>query len=521
MSAHGTSLEDVIEKLKATTFNVESKDASDRNPAGAIHDNPSCSSPEITIERPEETSVNEDGDGEDDGHSHGSGSKTPTSASTYTYSHEPYDTFKHKVIGLIADIGGRDVELLDRMRGGSTNRIVPASFSIDSKTRSSKAVGVLRIRRTLGRPVSKTEEDGSTAIDDNVLTQVSVGKLLYDHQIPSPRVLAFDVTAYSILESPYVLYEFAEGTRLDELYGQMSYEEKHDVVDQLVHLLVKMDEVQFPVSGRLFRSKEQSQRTTLSLSQSFELDAEDHPGGRVSVEGLGTNPWNPTETRPMTTLFDMLSEQLRGQKAEAEERNLVPTIFSVEKLQSMLVDMKRMGFFPDVPARNVLYHMDLEPRNLLFAPIPQRGRGSNTKWILKAVVDWDDALSLSPILTRCPPIWLWDFSETDLEAESIPSNYDEDYDLLDPCRYDERNGRLPKEDQELRAYFETTFVQKLSSRTPEYNLAAYYDEAYGTGRWLRRLFRFAERGFHRNSDDDLGDKLVQDWDEFKASGKEC
>ena len=497
-----------------------SQEINGENQAGITDISLARSSEETNGEKLDETSTNGCGGAEDDDQSHGSGSTTPNSTSTYTYSQESYESFKQKAIDLIIDIGGRDVELQDRIRGGGYNRIVPAKFFLDSKLCSSAVVAVLRIPRSHDLEDDTTEEDGSPKIDGGMLNQVSVWRFVHDLGFPSPRVLAFDATAHNTIGSPYAVHEFAEGTRLDSLYENMQYEERRGVVDQLVDMLLKLEKVEFPVCGRLRRSKGQNEYSTLSLTQSFEQRAEPQLDEKIRVEGLGVHPhrW-PKETQPMEDVYSMLDEQLCAQMAEERaykdaERN--PVIPMLAKLQSVLRDMKSLDLSPNDQARNVLYHSDLEPRNLLFAPTPDPARSGTTKWTLKAVIDWDDALSLPPILTRRPPTWIWDYSVLDPEAESVPSHYDDDDDLLDPSFYNEGNGRLSPEDQAMRAYFENSFVQRMSLLSPAYTPAAYQDEAYGTGRWLRRLSRFAIHGFGYSQDFSRYEKFVREWDEFQA-----
>jgi hypothetical protein len=50
-------------------------------------------------------------------------------------------------------------------------------------------------------------------------------------EVPSPAILAFDATTANAIHSPYTFQEFAEGTRLDELYDKMSLDEKLNTVD--------------------------------------------------------------------------------------------------------------------------------------------------------------------------------------------------------------------------------------------------------------------------------------------------
>src|SRR5947207_12624811 len=101
--------------------------------------------------------------------------------------------------------------------------------------------------------------------------------------------------------------------------------------------------------------------------------------------------------------------------------------------------MQALGFFaPQANSmeyasnrRNILYHCDLEPRNILVVPVYDDIKTrTEQRWRISSVLDWDDALSVPAVLTRMPPVWLWDFSEDDSDDEAIPKDYDGDFDLL-------------------------------------------------------------------------------------------
>jgi hypothetical protein len=69
--------------------------------------------------------------GEDDSHSDASDSTSPTIA----YDHEPFKTFQRRVAVLGEDLGVGFDEV-ERMRGGSFNRVVPVTLRTASETAS-------------------------------------------------------------------------------------------------------------------------------------------------------------------------------------------------------------------------------------------------------------------------------------------------------------------------------------------------------------------------------------------------
>ncbi|KAL1297983.1 hypothetical protein AAFC00_006490 [Neodothiora populina] len=107
--------------------------------------------------------------------------------------------------------------------------------------------------------------------------------------------------------------------------------------------------------------------------------------------------------------------------------------------------------------------------------------------------------------------------EDETFSSSIKQYYDGDVDLLPPKLYAEGGGRISKEDMEIKCHFERAFVDNLySERHGDKAMNAYFDDAYGRGRWIRRVWRFAKDGFTDTSHIDRLKKLEQDWAESKA-----
>lgn len=220
-----------------------------------------------------------------------------------------------------------------------------------------------------------------------------------------------------------MLAEFANGTRLDELYGTMSLEEKLSIVDGLVDVLARLELIKFPEAGRIDYVKQPPKSQSMIPYRVGLLDhlssGKSTAGFEISGFGTGGKPRDPT--RPTRFALDTLKEQLGSwiiyevEKAPGPSKLMKDTF---QRLQSVVHEMEALGFFESQVALheeeseplNILYHGDLEPRNILVAPSSGNGlTGSSQKWKISSVVDWDDALVLPPVLARKPPIWLWHF----------------------------------------------------------------------------------------------------------------
>lgn len=126
------------------------------------------------------------------------------------------------------------------------------------------------------------------------------------------------------------------------------------------------------------------------------------------------------------------------------------------------------------------------------------------------VIDWDKVQAVPPVLARKPPTWLWDFCG-ESEHDSIASDWDGDVDLLDALRWDVDSGRQSLQDQQIKQRFEETFVEQMTELYPGYDMEAYVEEAYGKGRWIRRIARFAVKGYNDTQDFERFKALDEDW----------
>ena len=465
----------------------------------------------------------------------GSGSTTPNSSSTYEYSHEPFLTFQEKIVDLARQIGATGTIEVKRLGGGSYNRVIAATVRLESDS-ASPLTGVFRIPRfTITDGEDHTHADGVQASDRRILEQVTLSVLLTAHKISAPRILAFDATAANAIHSPYTFQEYVEGITLNDAYGTMSLDGKLNVVDDLVALLVQLESVKFTTAGRIGRAEHSTASRDLVPSRLNLLDHKrlGEAAGRFEIRGFGVGVGEDKDpTRPGRSLHEILVEQL--DKWITYETKLLGdrAAFGTDKfqcLQKVVGEMKAMGFFEAETAveegadqpQNVLYHCDLEPRNILaVSSCESVEAGNDPKWKISAVLDWDEALCLPPVLARKPPVWLWDFSEDDAETnQSIPGDYDGDVDLLPADRYIESSGRLTEADQRIKAHFEESFVHQLSLKNPKMNMAVYQEQAYGRGQWLRRLHRFALDGFSDSQDLPRYERFLEEWHQFSSGAK--
>jgi hypothetical protein len=257
-------------------------------------------------------------------------------------------------------------------------------------------------------------------------------------------MLAFYATSVNAIHSPYTFQEFAEGERLDEIYDNMSLDEKLGVVDEFVALLVRIESIKFSEAGRITRPDRSNDvhstfRVKLGFGDQTTLGA---LAIKVDVTGFGVDGCKlATSPKTVGSILEIFKEQLDSWIVY--EMSTPHRDFAAEKykgLKKVVQQMETLGVFEAQPAPNedenanynILFHCDFEQKNILVLPSSGNVQTEgDRRWKISAVIDWDDTLSLPPILTRKPPIWFWDSPEIYPESNaSIPVDFDGDVDLL-------------------------------------------------------------------------------------------
>lgn len=319
---------------------------------------------------------------------------------------------------------------------------------------------------------------------------------------------------------PFSLQTRLEGQGLHLTYGDMTVSERLSTASELVRTLAAMENMKFQSPGRLGFSGPVPNRRRID-----EVD-DSNPSDILQIQDFGVGVGSPrlkTASTP-TSLQELLSTQLDAwlQHELQDDPTASFEAGMFQRLKSIHSEMDELGFFEDRASlhSNVLYHWDLEPRNIIIhyeTTSPSSDVSVARDVQITGVLDWDDALSVPPILARKPPVWLWDFSDDESLPSSVRAHYDGDVDLLPLELYNEAGGRLSEEDLQVKKFFESEFTEKLYGDSSPASLEAYFDDAYGRGRWLRRLWRFALDGFSDNQHIDRFNEFDKAWSEYRDS----
>ena len=435
---------------------------------------------------------------------------TPNSTSTYRYAHEPFETFRDKVRALALDVGAKSIDDIVRLPGGSFNRVFAATLHYHDPVSAAVKV-IVRIPRFAENKDSPNRD---------IRTQFVILETFSDLGIQASRVLAYDCTSDNAIGTPFSLQTRLEGQGLDLVYSDLTIAERLNVAIELVCILVANENVRFQHSGRLCCALSVPARKTVEDADDPILPTD------LLVQGFGVGiglPASKTNTRTTSSLQELLSTQLDAwiqHELSHPRRSLAADMF--RRLKEIYTDMEELGFFEERASlsSNVLYHWNLEPRNIIVkrrATDCSSGTSAPYSLEIVGVLDWDDVLIVPSILARKPPVWLWDFSEDKSLPSSVLANYDGDVDLLPSELYGEASGRLSEEDLKAKQYFETEICNQLYGGCDPVSREAYLDDAYGRGRWLRRLWRFAFDGFSDSQHIDRFKIFDKEWSEYKET----
>ena len=393
---------------------------------------------------------------------------------------EPFDSYKEKIEQLCnyIDLKNCIIEVIQHGYGYQN-----CVYSLTSTSDSTEAY-VLRVATLEADDLHKSISDGLATL----------GYL--QQKLPVPRMKHHDLSNNNPLGKPYTIQTRLAGVSLSKIYEEMSYEEKLAIIDQVVELVVQLEAIRFPIAGLL---KSKTNVTPTPACQ--DLDA-----GDLTIEPFDSRyPVDKPESDPSRLreregphLKDLMKSLLEGwieydrrdeivrRKGLGQETAWTDddtyTIPPFKRLLSMLQDLDDQSAFKDQPYPIVLYHWDLEPRNILI-------ENSTGAWKISGIIDWDEVEAVPRPLARRPPVWMWDFSE---EPETGYYNSDQ---YPDP--------ELNEESQNLKDYFDG----KAEKALPDYR-----EDAYGHGRWLRRMFPYCKSGLNDTTDMRYCLELLDQWE---------
>ncbi|CZR65602.1 uncharacterized protein PAC_15502 [Phialocephala subalpina] len=379
--------------------------------------------------------------------------------STLTYEQESFSTFRLKVIQLCIDIGLGTPSEVDRMTGGGFNRVIGVALTSPDAQISRYIIRIPRL------PLDEVEVQ-------NIKDQVAV--LLYlSKYLPVAEVKAYDCTSENAIESQYVIQQRLPGKSVETVYETLTLEERLQLATSVADLVQRIDSVILPQFGRLVQN---------TPMPDVSHDVSQFPRKEIDVAGYRLDVYSDMPTTNEQNLASLLRVMCKARSEDDAEDEELRSFW--QRLQKMITEMELLSLLSNMEEPARLGHWDLSARNLLVEKV-------EGLWKVSGVLDWDDAMSVPGVISRKPPIWLWS-----------PEVRVEEADLAPPIE-------LTGDQREIKEKFDEVTT----------SIPSYQDDAYHSGRWLRRLWAFALHGFTYSQDWDRYGTLVQDWDEYRQGLK--
>ena len=379
------------------------------------------------------------------------------------------EVYKAKIEQLLHDIGLESFSVDCIQHGDCWQNCVYALKS----TNDSNEQYILRV------PVLPEfrESDGvCEAIEDDA---VVLGYLA--DKLPVPRVKAYSVSKDNVLKKPYTIQTRLPGMSLDEVWVELSVADKMAITDQFVELLAKIQSIRFATAGILTASSSLPTSTSdcaVSATPTVETFHADVKEDFHAVEDLHTRLM---QERAGSDLKSLLTSHINGWIAQEVNEDESFALSPLRFLLEMIEELDQEGAFKNAPFPIVLHHWDLEARNIMVEKI-------NEEWKICGVIDWDTALAVPRPLARRAHDWIWDY-----DFEGFTGYYNNDH---------HPNVFLTDEQMALKAHFDAKAAATLDG---------YLEDAYGHGRWLRRIWMFAANGLGSMWYLDLVKELEADW----------
>lgn len=310
-------------------------------------------------------------------------------------------------------------------------------------------------------------------------------------RLPVARIVSYDAGIANPISSPYAIQTRIPGLPISKVYRDLSFEECLQIVDGVVTIISQIDSVRFSTAGRLtaHASYPESSCNTSAIEKSIEIK----PFRLGLIESSAKVPAS-TAIYLKDLIFSMID-------AWAIEDAEAPPLSGLQakwkNLKKIAEDMSAMGMLASARDDNVLWHWDLFARNILVEK-------QDNIWSIRGVIDWDSAISVPRVLSRCPPAWLWRYHDD-------PSGWDGDYDDLPPRDLTDEESLIKRRFDEGMAHV-------------HHGSSTHLGHAYGDGVWVRRLARFALKGFGDRQDWKRYDVFVEEWGKVfreRASSNSC
>ncbi|KAF2109364.1 hypothetical protein BDV96DRAFT_502540 [Lophiotrema nucula] len=409
--------------------------------------------------------------------------QTESETSTVEYEHEPYETFKDKARQLIVGLFPHSIIEVERLQGGSFNRVIGVSVSSKTSSKHSRPIKKF-FQDCLGIRPNKNERNqdrqfilriprndvGSVPYETAILSFIA-GRVSF----PVPRTLLHDTTDQNALHMPYVLQPRLSGHQLEHIWDSLNFDQKKGAVRQVTQIIVELSNITSASAGLI------SPHNSASDFQNT-VQTETTPVPEFGVSTLKAGELYTFPAKPQTTYRFIVSQCERWRAYESRDGEVAWNKIW-DGLIAMASKLHELGFLPDDEVFHFA-HQDLVSRNVLVEI------RDTTSVHITGVLDWDLA-SFAPKFMSCrAPFFFWAEQGTD---------------------EDDEDQVHAKGDNEEETEFKKMFEEMVS---PDFLRYAYGEEYI----LARRMWPYLRRGIQSQYELERAKELVEDFHNLHSLG---
>jgi hypothetical protein len=411
-----------------------------------------------------------------------------------------FEAFKSHVYALGVEIGTNFQDLTDISGNSTSYRTISLTIqrSTDGPQSPDNKRAILCVPRF---ELDDFPADQDSRTYENSVDDATVLELAATCGLQVPKMIAFDTTSGNALGLPYSLQLRLPGVPLSSVLEAIPMLSTADIASEAAEMLVRLRGVRFPAFGLPCQDKNAHLQGKLQLDLSGRSGEERKAtlyGFPKESGGLKSHNRNRPTLPVASSLYALLKAAIDNKFLSPEQKNIggdeETDTLAHEKLGSMLDQMKAMGWFEteEIPTTDsILHHLDLEC-NRMF--VEQR---DDSSWHITGILGWENSgACVSPVLTQTPLAWLWDRIDMEKLPQKVLNCFGRDNDYMPLGYYEDVNSdQLTEDGLEIKELFENILIKGIYE--PQYGEKAaeiYQDHAYGRGRWIRRIWRFAFEG---------------------------
>ncbi|KAF2874696.1 hypothetical protein BDV95DRAFT_591494 [Massariosphaeria phaeospora] len=384
--------------------------------------------------------------------------------STIIYEHEPFESFQYKVAQLASYIFPGSEVNIQRMKGGSFNRVVGITTTTGGKIKNNYK---RRIRNGIQRLFRANSDQLNTkqyvariprCDDDDMEKDVATLEAIRGRfRFAVPQVTKCDLSANNILQNAYMIQPRIPGQTIKETWPTLNMKQKKSLAKRIIEL-----------------SSEIATFTSSSAGTIAARDIQDGESSSIAISQFHVQNESPLSS-PIESCLELLLRQCKrwSQYQMSSRRHCYQEIWvAYAKISKSL---QARGFLEE---SFCFVHGDLLPHNLLIAI-----RDSSTVEVT-GVVDWDSGYFGPRFMAYRAPYWLW---LTDDDDEWVEGNVN-----MEP---------KTEEDREMKAVFDEVTSQdfKRLACSPEAILA-------------RRMFKILKDGMFDDWTLAEAYAVINDWE---------